>query len=245
MGETGNFGKLSTAYEQARPGTSPEAVDYIVEQIKDKSKPILDLGCGTGIPTRQLAEAGLKIIGADIDEEMITKAKAHNSPNIEYTVSDAKNLPFNDHQFEAVTSIGAFQWFNNPESIKEIRRVLEEKGKLIVVNKRDHGTFAKDYSEIFGELAGKEIPYGKKDFNPAKSLEDAEFNDVTVKRFDISYPFNLEQYLLYTQSVANWHEVPEDLQEKALEQLTEHFHKVEKDGFITREMNVFVTTGIN
>lgn len=54
-------------------------IDFVEEIFKNDAKRdvkrILDLACGTGIPTLELAERGYEIVGLDLHEEMLEVAK--------------------------------------------------------------------------------------------------------------------------------------------------------------------------
>jgi SAM-dependent methyltransferase len=67
--------------------------DYELGAIVDSTKPtdtsiILDVGCGTGHHVNSLANKGYKIVGIDLSESMIKKAK-ETYPKLEFRVSDA------------------------------------------------------------------------------------------------------------------------------------------------------------
>ncbi|BCD90149.1 hypothetical protein fh0823_02880 [Francisella halioticida] len=49
---------------------------------------MLDLGCGTGDLTNEIKNKGVKIIGVDLSENMLKKAK-ENYPDIEFKCMDA------------------------------------------------------------------------------------------------------------------------------------------------------------
>jgi ubiquinone/menaquinone biosynthesis C-methylase UbiE len=51
-----------------------EALDYLFSQFK-KGDVVLDLGCGTGLEAIPLAMRGVKVIGVDISEGMLSKLK--------------------------------------------------------------------------------------------------------------------------------------------------------------------------
>ncbi|MCF0240769.1 MAG: class I SAM-dependent methyltransferase, partial [Streptococcus gallolyticus] len=69
---------------------------------KNKNQHILDLGCGTGTLTSQLADLADTTIGLDSSESMIEKAREHYA-DIQFVVGDALALPF-EKQFDVVFS---------------------------------------------------------------------------------------------------------------------------------------------
>jgi trans-aconitate 2-methyltransferase len=81
----------------------------------DKTDKVLDLGCGTGSITAEIAAIvplGI-VIGLDISESMLTYAREHyQSSNIIYTQGDARNLPFIE-QFDKVTAFLSLNWIMN------------------------------------------------------------------------------------------------------------------------------------
>lgn len=61
---------------------------------------ILDLGCGTGQLSQQIADLGAEVIGIDSSAEMIERSRA-NYPHLTFQVGDATNFRF-DVPFDAV-----------------------------------------------------------------------------------------------------------------------------------------------
>jgi len=55
---------------------------------------ILDLGCGTGVLTAEIAGRGADVLGVDRSEEMISQAR-RKLPALKFEVSDARQLRFN------------------------------------------------------------------------------------------------------------------------------------------------------
>jgi len=99
---------------------------------------VLDVCTGTGelaFPlARQVGPRG-SVIGADFCEEMLDRAKIKSGTryqNLSFIVSDAKQVPFPDNTFDAVTV--AFGMRNIPDTslaLKEIKRVLKPGGKFV------------------------------------------------------------------------------------------------------------------
>jgi ubiquinone/menaquinone biosynthesis C-methylase UbiE len=106
-----------------------------------KGRRILDLGCGTGIQALFLSDYVKEIIGIDISENLLEKArkKVLNRKNITFQKADATKLPFNDNSFEAIISYGeTISHIQDYEkAFEEASRVLEEGSIFIfsVLNK--------------------------------------------------------------------------------------------------------------
>jgi trans-aconitate methyltransferase len=78
---------------------------------------ILDLGCGTGHLTRQLADAGATAIGLDNAAEMVQKARATH-PDCQFVRKDAREFRF-DEPFDAVFSNAALHWILDQDAVLE------------------------------------------------------------------------------------------------------------------------------
>lgn len=119
---------------------------------------ILDLGCGPGSDTIELAsivgDTGF-VYGIDMDEEMIEIAdneaqKAGVSKNVIHQVGTIQNLPFNDNFFDSCRAERLFQVI--PKNIdrnmlfSEIIRVLKPGGTLVLID-TDWGTTSIDFPD--------------------------------------------------------------------------------------------------
>lgn len=99
---------------------------------KNRGQAILDLGCGTGVLTVQLADLCHKIVGVDSSQSMIDKAKERFG-NIEFMVCDALALPF-ENEFDVVFSNAVFHWVSDQDALmKNIHKVLKPQGLLVCV----------------------------------------------------------------------------------------------------------------
>lgn len=120
-------------------GTTGE-VDFIEKEIDhDKTKRILDIGCGTGRHAVELAKRGYTVTGIDLSRDQlnraIEKAKKENV-SVDFRAEDARALPF-DNEFDLVIMIceGAFPLMETDEMNFEIlvnaEKALKPKGKFI------------------------------------------------------------------------------------------------------------------
>jgi 2-polyprenyl-3-methyl-5-hydroxy-6-metoxy-1,4-benzoquinol methylase len=114
--------------------------DFFEKEIGyNKAARILDIGCGTGRHSIELAKRGYKIVGIDLSESLLTRAKEKTSEQklqISFQKQDARNLAFKC-EFDLVIMIceGAFSLMETDEMNFQILRnaanALLPKGKLI------------------------------------------------------------------------------------------------------------------
>jgi len=104
---------------------------------------ILDVACGTGKALRAmapLAHSG-RLAGVDMSADMIEEARqrAAEIDHLEFHVSSADQLPFDDATFNSVTVMNAFHHFpDQPKAIAEIVRVLKPGGRVCIADMTGH-----------------------------------------------------------------------------------------------------------
>jgi trans-aconitate methyltransferase len=76
---------------------------------------ILDLGCGTGHLTSQIAEKGAKVLGVDRSATMVQQAR-EKYPALQFEVMDAREISFAE-PFHAVFSNATLHWIKEPEKV--------------------------------------------------------------------------------------------------------------------------------
>jgi len=126
----------SESYVQGTVGE----VDFIEKELNfNKSKSILDIGCGTGRHAIELTKRGYKVTGVDLSEAQLKRAKEKTKDvnlEIEFIQKDARELEFKN-QFDMVIMIceGAFPLMETDEMNFKIlqngAKVLKENGKFI------------------------------------------------------------------------------------------------------------------
>jgi trans-aconitate methyltransferase len=91
---------------------------------------ILDLGCGTGHLTAQIAESGAEVTGVDRSAEMVAAARLAY-PKLKFEISDATNLSFQE-EFDAVFSNATLHWIHEPELVlRGVWRALRPGGRFV------------------------------------------------------------------------------------------------------------------
>jgi len=104
----------------------------------EKGSKILDVATGTGKQAFAFAEKGYDVTGIDLSEAMLKVANKKNRyKNVNFQVTDATNLPFEDNSFD-VASV-SFALHDMPLTIrekvlKEMVRVTKPEGMIVIVD---------------------------------------------------------------------------------------------------------------
>ena len=98
----------------------------------------LDVGCGTGLSTRALAEIADTVVGTDVSADMLAQAEAH--PRVTYLAAPAEALPLTDASFDLITVCQAFHWFDQERFLAEAHRLLRPAGWLALYSDGTMGT---------------------------------------------------------------------------------------------------------
>lgn len=105
-------------------------LDFVNPQLEMRA---LDVGCGPGALTIELAKRVEKAVGTDHNPQMITyaerNARAAKVTNIEFGIARAESLPFEEETFELVTATSVLYLLAEPQvGLREIVRVLKAGG---------------------------------------------------------------------------------------------------------------------
>ncbi len=108
---------------------------------------VLDVGCGPGAALRDYAsKRDIRAVGIDYSENMVEAARKHlakteGAPEIEFIAASVTELPFEDGEFDVVTShrclMALLEWERQQDALREIHRVLKPGGTLVLME----GTF--------------------------------------------------------------------------------------------------------
>ena len=104
---------------------------------KQKGKRVLDLGCGVGHLTEQVAGHAKRVTGVDRSASLIAIAQAREGRKVDYRVADVRNLPFKDASFDVAYSAMTFLHLSAAglsRAYREAHRVLSAGGMLIVAS---------------------------------------------------------------------------------------------------------------
>lgn len=104
---------------------------WIIERLSSKAK-ILDVGCGAGFLTNELALAGHEVSGVDLSGDSLEVAKRYDkTSSVKYQIADAYALPYEAESFDVVCALDFLEHVDDPaRAISEISRVLRPEGSF-------------------------------------------------------------------------------------------------------------------
>jgi ubiquinone/menaquinone biosynthesis C-methylase UbiE len=162
---------------------------------------VLEVACGTGRVTLRLAQDGVDIVGADIDEEMlkVARQKSEGIPHLLWVQADMRTLDLG-RTFSLIIIPGhAFQFMLTPEdqvkALETFKRHLEPHGTLIV--HLDHQDV--DWlGDLLRDLRGK--------FEQGREVRHPETN----RLIRTSHAWTYERSTQTAKVVARWEEIDKD-----------------------------------
>jgi SAM-dependent methyltransferase len=167
------FGSEADTYERTRPTYPPDAVAWIVDNLRLTSGTVLaDLAAGTGKLTRLLEPTGTTIIAVEPVEGMWRQLRAA-LPVVPIVAGAAEVLPLGDGSLDAVAIAQAFHWFDAEAAFGELARVVRTGGRVAIVwNARDRSAAWVDEVWTIMDHFEKEAPWRDHDAWRESALGD-------------------------------------------------------------------------
>lgn len=140
-----------------------EALVHLLGELPEGAR-VLDLGCGPGVSALVAARLrpGLEVVGVDLSERMIQRARAHLDrtelgDRVRFLRADATALPFEEGHFHAAMA-HSFLYLvpDRPAVLRECRRVLAPGAPVAMMEPDIRGsllTAAPVAARSLGELA--------------------------------------------------------------------------------------------
>lgn len=134
--------------------TVENSARYLIPHLRPGIS-ILDIGCGPGTITVELAQRVFpgSVIGIDLSSEVLAKARTAVDPsveaNVEFRVGDCYRLEADDGSLDIVHAHQLLQHLTNPvAALAEMRRVVGDNGVVAVRDADYHGMFWAPYSPL-------------------------------------------------------------------------------------------------
>jgi SAM-dependent methyltransferase len=146
------FDQQAEAYDRFRP-TYPDAViDELLGPVP-AGLDVLDVGCGTGIASRQMAQRGAKVLGVELAPRMAEIARGHG---VEVEIAAFEGWDAAGRTFDRVTSAQAWHWLDLPIATAKAASVLRPGGRLGLI--WNAGCQPDDLADALEEVYASVVP---------------------------------------------------------------------------------------
>lgn len=130
----------SVLFPKARLEKTSEQVDKIIELLDlGKDEKILDLACGVGRHSLELARRGYEVTGLDLSEKYIEEASnqaEREGLEVEFIQGDMRDFVQRDHYDGVINFWSSFGYFENEDEnfqvIKNVHSSLKKDGKFLI-----------------------------------------------------------------------------------------------------------------
>jgi SAM-dependent methyltransferase len=162
---------------------------------------VLDLGSGAGIDVflaaQKVGKKG-KVIGVDMTEEMVIRAKKiafeNGYDNIEFRLGEIENLPIEDNSIDLIISNCVINLSPDKGKVfREVYRVLKPKGRMLVSDLVTEGELPDEVKKSFEAWAGC-IAGALEKGHYLKTIEDSGLTDVKIIK-ETKYSIDVSQEL--------------------------------------------------
>jgi SAM-dependent methyltransferase len=166
-----------------------------VRMLSNHLKPgmtVLEMGCGTGSFTRELARSGADVVAIDVSPELLEIARAScSAPNVQYQIQNAYALSYSEGVFDSVVGSSVLHHLEIEAAIRDIYRVLKPGGTI----------YFTEPNMLNPQIAiQKNIPWIKRKLGDSpdetaffrwplrRLLERTGYRDVRIDPFDFLHP---------------------------------------------------------
>lgn len=234
--ESGRFTTRVSAYSKYRPSYPSEAIDALLKGIATPVR-AADLGAGTGISSRLLAERGVDVTAIEPNDAMRAEARPH--PLVRWVKGTAERTGLKDGSVDLVAAFQAFHWFDAARAFAEMKRVARTRAAIV--------QYERDEADGFSGAYGDAVRAFAVDTTEARRLHAlAEFRAfprarVSERRFASSQTLDEDQ-LLGRAASASYLPQTGDAGHALRATLRDLFREYERGGCVEMKMTVFVLT---
>ena len=184
-------------------------IEYLKSIFSLEGQPVVDVGAGDGVYSRQLHEEGADVTAVEIEAQMVAKAKALLPADIDVRLGSAEQLPLEDTSQQLVCFF--FSLHHVPMDLQdaafsEVCRVSQPGARLHVVEPYPYGTMFEVVRMVEDETLVRTNSHkvlGQLELNPRFSLHSKHeyvltreypFFDHFVEKIVRSDPDRLEAF---------------------------------------------------
>lgn len=164
-------------------------VGMLSEELRPHHR-VLEVGCGTGLLTKELTRSGAKVFSLDISQDLLKLAKDKaGDEKIVFFCSSAYELGFKENAFDYVVGMSVLHHLDIDKALKEFSRVLKDGGKIIFSEPNmlnPHIFLERTFFRERFHNTPDETAFIR--FSLKRKLKEYKFRDIKIAPFDFLYP---------------------------------------------------------
>src|SRR3954469_8121815 len=160
------FSDRTVDYVRYRPTYPAPAIQAILDRLERADRLVAaDVGAGTGISARLLADRGVRVVAVEPGEGMRRAAAPH--PGVTWVAGTAEATGLRSGSVDLVLCAQSFHWFRPDAALAEFARILRPGRRLALMwNRRSTSDpFTAGYRQAILDVAG-ETPMERMAFDP-------------------------------------------------------------------------------
>jgi SAM-dependent methyltransferase len=202
-------------YDRSRPVPPQPLFDDLVTLARlEPGARLVEVGCGTGQATLQLAERGYEIVGIELGESLadFTRRKLSPFPRVTIVTSSFEEWNPAGELFDAVVAFNSFHWIDPELRFAKPAEVLRKGAALAVVGMRfvahDEAdpvwlALQQDYEAVAG-LCEPRIHSGDVKDRSVEFETSGYFRNVSARHYRWDVTFGADDYIALL-STSSWH----------------------------------------
>jgi SAM-dependent methyltransferase len=144
---TERFGDRAAEYASFRPGYPDRAIDELLAGLGSPAAlTVADVGAGTGISARAIAERGARVIAIEPNAPM--REAAHPHARVTWHDGTGEETHLKDASVDVVCACQAFHWFATPSAIEEFRRISRRRAALLQNERDERDPFTRAFGDV-------------------------------------------------------------------------------------------------
>ncbi|AMU54881.1 class I SAM-dependent methyltransferase [Mycobacteroides abscessus] len=106
----------------------------VLRRVPAHATDVLDVGCGIGMLTRELAPLAQRVVGIDTHEPSLHIARAETSAsNVEYVRGSFLEHPFPAESFDLIAAVAALHHMDIEQGLRRMSDLLKPGGRIVIV----------------------------------------------------------------------------------------------------------------
>ena len=122
---------------------------YLFAARLARRRRVLDIGCGAGYGSAELARTAAAVTGIDVSPEAVALARSsYGVPNLEFLAASATALPFPDASFDLITCFEVIEHIDEWNLLLDAARRLLAPGAQFIVSTPNKSYYAESRAQI-------------------------------------------------------------------------------------------------